>query len=102
VVGDVIILQNPLTDTIDIRAICQKETVHIDEQGVPIEVYFVGRVWMTIDELKVRFLPLLSIGRCIELLQHKDQIAKVDYIGGTILDDEDVIDTLWQAVKEVL
>jgi len=54
------------------------------------------------DHLKGDCLPLLSIGQMIQLLKEKDysKLVALDFVGA--IQDINLCDLLWQAVKEIL
>ncbi|MHB8122605.1 MAG: hypothetical protein ACYDG4_10670 [Desulfuromonadaceae bacterium] len=69
------------------------------------EIHAVDRSWLLIIRNDPRFLPLLSVGQCIELLAEKDllQLQSIfTRICIGILPADELINVLWQAVKAVL
>lgn len=78
-----------------------------------IQYWHIGRGFTAEKELKLRTLPLLSIGQCIQLLRDIGELDIAIRGMGTIdfyfkrpmmglVGERELIDALWQAVKEVL
>lgn len=84
----------------------QEYDVYVDETcNGELSIYGILR-WVDYPEIEARKkgkrLPLLSVGQCIELLKEigMNKLVHLDHIGA--IQDDDFIDALWQAVKEVL
>ena len=95
-------------------------TDYKDNKEVQMQV--MDRVWqLIVKDYRKEFLPLLSIGQMIELLDNKtNELRKKDYpteqddktdndiaitlsdIYKTLREGNDLCDVLWQAVKQVL